>query len=252
MLRRLIVGTPLEPLARRLYRLVKGPAPAAFRQERDVKLALLRLRAALSRDACCVDIGAHQGEWLDYFADLCPQGRHIAFEPLPGLVEGLRGAYPSVEIHQCALSDHPGTTEFVHAVNREAWSGLREQHYPDGTETVRIPVELKTLDGVLAGRDVRFVKIDVEGAELLALSGGRETLARCRPLVYFEFARLHAEPYGVTPAQMVDFFEGLGMRVTALDGTVLDAAALDARFAAAHASDYGRTAETNFLAEPAD
>ena len=251
ILRRLLLGTPLEHVARRIYRLVRGRPAADIRHERDTALALARMRSALAPDAVCVDIGSHRGEWLEYFADICPAGQKIAIEPLPSLASRLRSRFPAVELHQCALSDHEGSAEFVHAVDIEGWSGLREQDYPARTRTDRITVELRTLDKIVGDRHVDFVKIDVEGAELLALAGGVNMLRRCKPLVHFEFAKVHAVPYGIGPKEVVDFFASCQMKVTKLDGTPLNTEDLQALFDQADVLQYGPSAETNFLAEPA-
>lgn len=46
-------------------------------------------------------------------------------------------------------------------------------------------VQAVTLDG-LAAPKLDFLKIDVEGMECAVIRGARETLARCRPLIYVE------------------------------------------------------------------
>jgi hypothetical protein len=42
-------------------------------------------------------------------------------------------------------------------------------------------VEVKRLDDVIGGRNVTFLKMDVEGAELKTLYGAEEIIKRCRP-----------------------------------------------------------------------
>ena len=41
-----------------------------------------------------------------------------------------------------------------------------------------------TIDSVAAGRDVTMVKMDVEGAEVQAIAGGRQTIGKCKPKLF--------------------------------------------------------------------
>src|SRR5262249_37019390 len=53
----------------------------------------------------------------------------------------------------------------------------------------RTLVYAMTLDDLLAEQDrVDAVKIDIEGAEYMALKGGTKLLARCRPVIFSEFS----------------------------------------------------------------
>ena len=54
--------------------------------------------------------------------------------------------------------------------------------------------DLVRLDYWLAGEQVGFIKLDVEGFELAVLKGAAQTLARCRPLLYLENDRVDRSP----------------------------------------------------------
>ena len=47
---------------------------------------------------------------------------------------------------------------------------------------------MDTLDNLISSPDVDVIKIDVEGAELGVIRGGKRVLSGCRPLVMFESA----------------------------------------------------------------
>ena len=56
-----------------------------------------------------------------------------------------------------------------------------------------------TLDGLVADLKLErldFIKLDVDGAECDVLAGGRDTLARLRPLILFEFSPYALEERG--------------------------------------------------------
>jgi FkbM family methyltransferase len=153
-----------------------------------------------------------------------PAGQHHAFEPIPHLADALRASFPSVRVHACALSDTAGLATFNYVVDVPGWSGLRRGNYdfraaldqPRGSAVIRpasrveeITVQVCRLDDVIpADTHVRFIKIDVEGAELQVLRGGLNTIQRCRPLIIFEYGEIHGAAYGTTPALLHDYLTG--------------------------------------------
>ena len=68
-----------------------------------------------------------------------------------------------------------------------------------------------------------FLKADIEGAELLLLKGGRQTLQRFKPTLLLEIQSCSARLFGHEPAAMFDFLENLGYRAWYLtqDGTLV-------------------------------
>lgn len=158
----------------------------------------------LRRDSSCVDIGAHKGEVLRGIVAAAPDGIHYAFEALPHLAEKLKDQFPRVRIHQVAVSDRTGTSEFQYVESAPAYSGLRRRIYdqPD-PRIVTIQVETTTLDDVIpVGEAVALVKIDIEGGEYHALRGAVNTILRCRPVLLFEAGNKSTGQYGVTPDEI--------------------------------------------------
>ena len=43
---------------------------------------------------------------------------------------------------------------------------------------------MTTIDAVAAGRPVTMIKMDVEGAEVQAIAGGRQTIGECKPKLF--------------------------------------------------------------------
>ena len=142
----------------------------------------------------CIDVGAHEGRHAFPMARLVGAGGSVqAFEPIPRMAEGMRAAMAgeaglgNINLRQFALSEAPGTAEFVLVNEAPGYSGLRERQYDMDVTTQRIVVELRTLDSFLPELPrIRFLKVDCEGAETLVLRGARGLLARDRPVVGFE------------------------------------------------------------------
>jgi FkbM family methyltransferase len=163
----------------------------------------------LRENSNCIDVGANKGRFLSHIVNRAVHGTHLAWEPLPDFAEQARIAFPSVDVHQAALSDHAGEAEFVFVPELPAYSSLRERSYPTEVHPQRITVKLERLDDSLPSDYVpHLIKIDVEGAEREVLLGGLETIARHRPIVIFEHGLGAADRYGTTPEHIWDLLAG--------------------------------------------
>jgi FkbM family methyltransferase len=153
----------------------------------------------LCRHSNCVDMGAHTGDILSHMIYISPRGKHYAFEPLPHLAQRLRERFPGVILHQAAVSDESGESEFLFVENDPGYSGLRRRRYdrPDPKITP-IRVRVVTLDQVIPlNEKIDFIKIDIEGAEFHALKGAIETIRRNNPVIVFEGGSYSTGQYGV-------------------------------------------------------
>jgi len=244
----------LNSLLRRIKQPFQSGNGWVERTQRDHDRILALLPTLLKARSNCVDVGAHSGEWLDYFLRFAPEGKHCGFEALPELAEGLRVKYPTVRVESCAVADKNGQATFHRAVNQPGWSGLQKQHYGSDTAVEEFQVPLKTLD-TLIGPDaaVAFIKLDIEGAEYSALQGGRQMVLRCRPAMIFEYAFVHVENYHISPEMMWNLLVGeYKMGLYGLDRSPIATQAIWAQKCQyASESNYGKDAETNFLALPA-
>jgi FkbM family methyltransferase len=169
-----------------------------------------------------VDVGAHTGAVLTEILRAAPSGRHIAYEPLPHLAEGLRASFPQVDVRCAALTDHAGEGSFARVRAAEAWSGLVFRPLPGNMEPdlEEINVRLEVLDDALPpGFEPTLVKIDVEGGEEGVLRGALRTLAEHKPLVIMEHGYGAANAYGTEPDDVYGLLvDGAGLRVFDLDG----------------------------------
>jgi FkbM family methyltransferase len=150
-----------------------------------------------------IELGAHVGYTSLYLAKLAGEGGKLfAFEPQLSNLRYLErnvASLPQVEVVPKAASDRQGVADFfvdprtgenstlvpdefeaVFAANRKkAFSN--EQFHATQVETV-------TLDDFITARGIRpdFIKIDIEGAELLALRGMQVCLAAFKPKLMVE------------------------------------------------------------------
>jgi FkbM family methyltransferase len=184
----------------------------------DEHLRLL-LAFALGSDSNCIDVGAHTGSVLKDILHFAPNGRHIAYEPLPHLCDSLRSAFPSVDVRCAAASNIDGESTFVHVVDDPAYSGLRKRPDLRPGPIESIVVRTERLDDHLPANYVpSLIKIDVEGAQQLVLEGASRTLRRFKPVVVFEHGADSAAAYGTRSSDVFGLLAEIGLRIFDLDG----------------------------------
>jgi len=214
-LRQMIVGTSLEPLARKVHAAFtrkRGAASISNLEEKnrlyDMQ-TLAIMKRILEEDSNCVDVGCYQGSILREILRFAPKGTHFAFEPLPRMYQGLReafGSLTSLHLYDYALSDTTGTTTFQHVVSNPAYSGLRQRRYDRPHEQIQeIVVKTNLLDNLIPKHiAIQFIKVDVEGAELQVFKGAIETIKNSRPIIVFEHGLGAADYYGTSPENIYD------------------------------------------------
>ena len=153
---------------------------------------------------CCAgmtvfDIGANAGHHLLPLAKLCgASGRVIAFEPVPEnvtcLLETLRlNHLENVTVHQLAISDREGVAELRFTGVFDGFACLTEGGHGHSEKkamtAASIPVRTIDLDTFCRQRGISrvdLIKIDIEGAEMLALRGMSRILCAYRPVLILE------------------------------------------------------------------
>ena len=209
-------------LGRRLDRpelLAAVYAPARQAQLEEVGIAAV-LAAALGPEGTYVDVGTNRGQVLAQAVRVAPNGRHIAFEPIPALAAQGRRSFPLVDCRPLAIAARRGQAEFCHFRKLDGWSGLRRsgEISDERGDPEFITVQVSTLDEELAAITPAVLKIDVEGAELEVLQGARALLARARPLIVFEHVNSAAAIYEAPAAAPWDLLAELGYEVFAATG----------------------------------
>ncbi len=182
------------------------------------------MQSVLRPDSNCIDVGSHNGEILARMIRLAPNGHHFAFEPIPEYYKGLLRHYGNrATVLPYALSDKDGKTNFHFVRNAPAYSGLKKRSYATSVPDIReINVETRALDNVIPpGTCIRFMKIDVEGAEYLVLKGARALIKNSRPVIVFEFGLGASDYYHTSPSEIYKLLvEECGLRISLLKNFV--------------------------------
>jgi FkbM family methyltransferase len=203
----------------------------------EAALASLLIRAVDDDGAVLIDVGANIGAFCFLAADVLRRrgGTALAIEPLPQNLAFLTESINANDLSDVivplpvAVGDHEGVlglaplaSGMIANARPVSWS---ESEVTGTSDNILLP--MTTLDSIVRERDtrnVRFVKIDIEGAELYALRGARSLLMTQRPLVYAEFHREYARANGTTEADIAAFADSAGYRVAYLsaDGAVTE------------------------------
>ncbi len=187
--------------------------PVYFLGEYEREISKLVIRIVREGDVC-FDVGANYGWYATLFSSLCGDAGQVhAFEPLPDLFEKLErnmelAGYPKNvflqplalgnEIKNVTIHTFPDLT-----TGHNSLSPMDQEHY------VTTEVKMITLDSYLAERDmarVDFLKVDIEGAELLFLQGAASLFKLIKPpFLLMEMALNTSRGFGYIPNDLIEF-----------------------------------------------
>jgi len=169
-------------------------AGAGWDMQTEAAIAVLDVRRS---DAVIFDIGAHQGKWSQQILQalgMSHRCRIYQFEPLPFNQAKLRSLnLPRTTLVEAAVSDKPGVGTIY---TPDAWSPVaslysRRDSYLQQYRFIEKKVNIVTIDEIMDDFNIDFVdfmKLDIEGNELSALQGSRESLRTKRiGALTFEF-----------------------------------------------------------------
>jgi FkbM family methyltransferase len=164
----------------------------------------------------CIDVGANFGWYTTLLRKLCgDSGAVHAFEPVPRIYDELvdnyrlMGSPANVFLHKVALGDAPGEIE----VN--LFTGLSTGHASMSDrgrdDATPFKCEIVTLDRHLSENeigDINFVKVDIEGAEILFLRGAGSLFEqKVPPIILMEMALEQTRNFGYKPDDLIRFID---------------------------------------------
>jgi FkbM family methyltransferase len=174
-----------------------------------------------------LDIGANIGFFTINIAALVGEtGKVYAFEPLDMNAELLQRSIDEnhfserVVLECAALGDAAGPTKILFLTQRTNSGGVHlfqhDEEVPEGHQIKEVP--MLSLDTYPLRRPVDFIKIDIEGAEPLALRGGDALLRTDRPVIMSEIhPQLIRSISGCSPAEFIAEMDERGYDCYLLD-----------------------------------
>jgi FkbM family methyltransferase len=149
------------------------------------------LKQVLGAGMTFVDVGAQIGYFSIVAAALAGErGKVHSFEPDPDNFSRLAanaGAYPCVSVHNSAVGDRTGETDFYRSPikTESGWGAL----FNEDRGRERVSVQVCTLDSWASSEGIQridMLKMDVEGAEYRVLEGAQSVIAKTRPVMWVE------------------------------------------------------------------
>jgi FkbM family methyltransferase len=151
-------------------------------------IRFLKFHNLLQQNPVTLDIGGADGSATAHFLENFPGCRGYVFEANPQMAEKVRERFQNkpVVVHNMALSDKPGNLIFH--ITDNAWSSsyktiIKNEQF-NIVKSVEVPAD--SLDNMARKEglgSIDIIKLDVQGAELDVLNGGKETLAKTKLIV---------------------------------------------------------------------
>lgn len=162
----------------------------------------------------CFDVGANAGWYTTLFQSLCGgQGEVHAFEPVPSAFDELRqnvflnNNSTRVFLNNTALGDEIRNAD-MHLFPRLP-SGHASLSDHGSIDSTSVPIKIVTLDSYMAENridQVDFVKVDIEGAELMFLKGAGRLFAQKRlPVILMEMSPETCAAFNYKPDDLIEF-----------------------------------------------
>lgn len=177
----------------------------------------------------CLDVGANIGWFTTLFSKLVGnRGEVHAFEPVPETFDllkenvALNESAANVFLNNFALGDEEKTSD-IHIFENMPM-GHSSLAAKAGQNSVTVSAQLKTLDSYLRERKIErvdFVKVDIEGAEMMFLSGAGKLFEQATPpVIFMEMALETTKEFGYFPNDLIVFLrEKADYKFYALDET---------------------------------
>ena len=179
---------------------------------------ILYLNKFLKNDMTFIDIGANQGEFSLFAASKLNNGKVISFEPVSKqynyFIKNIElNNFKNIEINQYGLSDQISKLPVYTSLNKKIHGGTHEGlstlYKSEERSEFEENIDLKIFDEEYKEKLSRldFIKIDIEGAELFALKGMKNTIEKFKPDILIEINNDTFKSAGYTINDILYFLE---------------------------------------------
>lgn len=177
---------------------------------------------------CAIDIGANIGAICLPLASRNADARIIAVEPTDHAFKRLKrnielnpSLQPRIKTVQAFMGD--GSQADAAMIAYPSWrldNAAGEKHEVHLGQVHQVTCPTLSIDGLAQQEGLThldFIKIDTDGHEYEILQGGRQTIARWRPIIVFEFCIYENKKRGHTFDEFVALFDTLNYDICLAD-----------------------------------
>jgi len=188
---------------------------------------LQMIKRFLKKDSVVLDIGANIGWYAINLSKSVPQGRIIAFEPIPKTYDYLAknialNELGNIKTYNIGLSDKAGYFNFYY--NQKYTGATSLVNIINEHDTALVRCRVKKLDDFLKKsriRQIDFIKCDVEGAEKLVIEGGLEAIKKNKPIIFIELLRKWSAKFNYHPNSIINILKEIGYECYVINKTKL-------------------------------
>jgi len=173
------------------------------------------LRNHIQKGQTVWDVGANIGYFsLEFARSVGPEGKVLSFEPHPEIFEVLqrnirRNKYKNIRLHNQACGASVGETKLFFSTENEGNHKIIENSNSNNFALTQVV----TLSSFLNEYSPSLIKMDIEGAELLALQGlGQENLKNLAIDFVIEYHPYEMSFFDIEGEQVLDFFMSSGYK----------------------------------------
>jgi len=158
------------------------------------KAELICMREFLEplKDPVVVDVGANIGHHTLFASTIA---KHVhSFEPFPPVLEKLRekirvNKLENISVYDVGLGDSKKTLSYALPTTNNTGTGT----FSESCESEKsVKLEVRAADELFETvgiKHIDYLKVDIEGFEIYALTGMRETLRKLRPICFVEWSQ---------------------------------------------------------------
>ena len=195
----------------------------------------------LRKDDHCIDIGANFGYFTLLFGRFCPQGKAIGVEADAALFKIARDNIHindlgrNTSVHHLAICETERELTLFRRVGRSGNTSISKVHsnfldYLGEAPSVEFSVRGVSLDqfsGNFAGK-LDVIKMDIEGAEPLAIAGAESVIAANPDLqIVMEWSPAQIRAAGFDVGEFLNTLSAMGLRFHRLDASATELSSID-------------------------
>ena len=174
-----------------------------------------------SKSSLFLDIGANMG-WYAISTALINSDLQVhAFEPVPSTFRNLSrntliNDVRNVSLHNFGLSDVKSNLDFYY--DKEGSGNASSKNLSDRDDVLKLSAEVMRLDDLdfIKNKTIDFIKIDVEGAELLVIKGASIKINKDKPMIFCELLRKWSSKFGYHPNDLISLLGDMGYKCYAI------------------------------------
>lgn len=188
----------------------------------------LAMQYKLIKDGDVVfDIGANYGWYSMHIAKSNPRSKVYSFEPLPKTFSIfsenlLTNKIENIIPFNIGLSDSIGEMTFY--VDPKLTVNASLNNVSESSNALEIKCLVDVVDSFVHQHKIEnldFIKCDIEGAELFALKGAKNTLQNFQPKLFVEMLRKWSKQFGYHPNDIILYLKDLGYRCFVIKSELL-------------------------------